>query len=438
MRRSLLKVAVIAVLMCGMIASIMADPVLVRYSRWAGGAEETAFKALVEKFNSSVGVQKNIKVVFEPLPWSAYWDKLKTTVLAGDAPDVISLSNAGENGSYLTRGVFLNLSKMPDAGAVIGGLAKPAVDSLTVNKNVLGLPVGLGVRAMVYNKKLLKEAGIAYPDPVKPMTWETFLEMAKKLSKKGADGKYTQYTGLFSMTEFTDSIVAEMGGKILDDRNHPTKVMINNPVGIAALKFVQDLHKNSVLPPDTGEWQTAFGTPDNAVATGKTVFMLSGPWGFDNFKSADSVVKADDVGTCPFPVFKGKENLRATRGYINGLAIYRKSKVTKEAWEFVKWLVGKEGQLEFTKTGDLPANISALAQAQANADKIYTSTSPENYKAYFSDLPFVISGPTLPTGEWTALEQNTELDLRKGVLTPEAAAKKLEKDGNETLTAMWE
>lgn len=438
MKRSLIAVAVIAVLACGMAASVIAEPTIVRYSRWAGGAEETAFKNLVEKFNSTVGAQKNVKVVFEPLPWSAYWDKLKTTVLAGDAPDVISLSNAGENGSYLTRGVFLNLSKMPDAAAVIGGLAKPAVQSLTVNKNVLGVPVGLGVRAMVYNKKLLKEAGIPNPDPVKPMTWEYFLEISKKLSKKGADGKYTQYTGLFSMTEFTDSIVAEMGGKILDDRNHPTKVMVNNAAGIAALKFVQDLHKNNVLPPDTGEWQTAFGTPDNAVATGKTAFMLSGPWGFDNFKSADSVVKVEDVGTCPFPVFKGKENLRATRGYINGLAIYRKSKVSAAAWEFVKWMVGKEGQLEFTKTGDLPANISALAEAQSKADRIYTSTTAENYKAYFSDLPYVISGPTLPTGEWTALEQTVLLDLRKGALSPAAAAAKLQKDGDETLTAMWE
>ncbi len=437
MKRSILKGFVAALALLCAAGAAFAAPVVVTYSRWAGGNEIKDFQALVDKFNSTVGKQKNIEVKFEPLPWGNYWDKLKTTMLSGGAPDVISLSNAGENGAYLSRGVFLNLSKMPGAKDVIGALAKPAVQSLTVKGNVLGVPVGLGVRAMIYNKKLLDAAGIKHPDPVKPMTWEEFAAMAAKLSKKDAKGAYTHYTGLFSMDELTDSIVEEWGARFLDDRNNPTKVLINNKAGVEALTFAANLHKNNVVPPDTGEWQTPYGNPDNAVVTGSVAFMLSGPWGFSNF-GPDAKVKVGDVGTCPFPVFKGKEKLRATRGYINGLAIYRKSKVAKEAWEFVKWMVSKEGQLEFTKTGDLPANTAALAEAQANAGKIYTSTSAENYRAYFSDLPYVISGPTLPSGEWTALFTAVLGDMRKGIITPADAAKRLESEGNEVLAAMWE
>lgn len=411
-----------------------ADPTVVRYSRWAGGSETTAFQAVVDKFNATVGKEKNIVVKFEPLPWGTYWDKLRTTILAGDAPDVISLSNAGENASYLTRGVFATLDKMPGAKEALANLAASPLASLTVNGKTLGVPVGLGVRTMIYNKQVLKAAGVAYPDPVKPMTWEQFVDMAKKVSKKG-----DQYLARFQMSELADTIVTEYGANFLNSRTKATKVTINTPEGIKALQFVADLTgKNQVVPPDNGQWDTPFGNPDNGVGTGKTGFILAGPWAFGNFTGADAKFKKEDFGTAPLPVFAGKEKFRASRGYINGLAIFRASKVQPAAWEFVKWMVSKEGQLEFTKTGDLPANTKALAEAQANAASIYTSTTAENYKAYFADLPYVIAGPSMPTGEWTALYESVINDLIQGKVTAAAAAAKLEKDGNEILESVWD
>lgn len=411
-----------------------ADPTVVRYSRWAGGAETAAFQAVVDKFNATVGKDKNVMVKFEPLPWGTYWDKLRTTILSGDAPDVISLSNAGDNASYLTRGVFATLDKMAGAKEAVADLSAPAVGSLTVNGKVLGVPVGLGVRTMIYNKQVLKAAGVAYPDPVKPMTWEQFVEMAKKVSKKG-----DTYLARFQMTELADTIVTEYGANFLNSRTKATKVTINTPDGVKALQFVADLvGKNQVVPPETGEWNTPWGNPDNGVGTGKTGFILAGPWAFGNFSGADAKYKAEDYGTAPLPVFAGKDKFRATRGYINGLAIFRGSKAQAGAWEFVKWMVSKEGQLEFTKTGDLPANTKALAQAQADAAKIYTSTTAENYKAYFADLPYVIAGPSLPTGEWTSLYESVMNDMLQGKLAPAAAAAKLEKDGNDILESVWD
>lgn len=413
--------------------SVLSAQKVVKYSRWAGGSETDMFQALVDEFNNGVGKTKGIQVKFEPLPWGTYWDKLRTTVLSGDAPDVISLSNAGENSAYLNRGVFVALDNFAGAKAAIADLAKPAVQSLTVNGKTMGVPVGLGVRAMIYNKKLLDEAGIPYPDPVKPMTWEYFMEISKKLSKKNTDGTYSQITAVFQMGELADTIAAAMGTTFLNNRTKPTKVSINSATGIKALTFVQNLYKNGVVPADTGEWNTPYGNPDNAVATGKAVFMLSGPWGMPTIKDANV-----DFGTCPTPVFKGMEKYRATRGYINGLAIFRGSKVKTEAWEFVKWLVSKEGQLSFTKTGDLPANVKALAEAEAKAGELYKSGTPEQYKAYFAELPYVISGYALPTSEWNGLYESLMGDLFKLKATPTATAKELQKQGDLLLASMWD
>lgn len=427
-----LAIATIALLAIS-VGTLSAQTV-VKYSRWAGGSETAMFQAVVDEFNSTIGKTKNITVKFEPLPWGTYWDKLRTTVLSGDAPDVISLSNAGENAAYLNRGVFVALDKFDGATAAIADLAKPAVASLTVNKKTMGVPVGLGVRAMIYNKALLKAAGIPFPDPVKPMTWTQFNDMAKKLSIKGADGKFTQVAAVFQMGELADSIAAQYGTAFLNDRTKPTKVTINSKAGIDALTFVQNMYRNGIVPADTGEWNTPYGNPDNAVATGKAAFMLAGPWGMPSIKSANV-----DYGTCPLPVVAGLEKFRATRGYINGLAIFRGSKVQPAAWEFVKWLISKEGQLSFTKTGDLPANVKALAEAQAKAGELYAANgTPEQYKAYFAELPFVISGYALPTSEWNGLYESIMGDMFKLKLSPADTAKKLEKDGNELLESMWD
>jgi multiple sugar transport system substrate-binding protein len=414
--------------------SVLSAQKVVKYSRWAGGQETAMFQALVDEFNNGIGKTKGITVKFEPLPWGTYWDKLRTTVLSGDAPDVISLSNAGENAAYLTRGVFLALDNFDGAKAAIADLAKPAVQSLTVNGRTMGVPVGLGVRAMIYNKKLLRDAGIPFPDPVKPMTWEYFMEISKKLSKKNASGAYTQITAVFQMGELSDTIAAQMGAEFLNSRTKPTSVTINNATGIQALTFIQNLYKNGVIPADTGEWNSPYGNPDNAVATGKAAFMLSGPWGMPAIKTAGI-----DFGTCPTPIFAGKEQLRASRGYINGLAIFRSTKVRAEAWEFVKWLISKEGQLSFTKTGDLPANTKALADAQAKAGDLYKSNgTPEQYKAYFAELPYVISGFSLPTSEWQGLYESIMGDLWKLKLTPAQTAAALQKDGDILLSSMWD
>jgi multiple sugar transport system substrate-binding protein len=394
------------------------EKTVIRYTRWAGGNEARDFTRLVAAYSAS---HPTIEVKTEFLPWAAYWEKVRTTVMSGDAADVISLSNS-EAGPYLTRGAFMDLDGMPGARELFAQMQPGGQSADLVNGRIKAIPVGAGVRAMVYNKDLLDKAGIKYPSPDTPMSWDQFFEISRKLSiKQGAN--YVQYAARFHVLEMYESIVVSCGGRLMDNYTRPTKVLLNSPEGIQGLAITQRLFTENVMPPYTGEWQTEFGTPDSAVATGKIAFMQTGPWSLGAVN--DARIK---YGTCPVPVAK----VRSNRGYINSLAIYRGSKKAQAAWDFITWMTGVEGQLEFTKTGDLPANTMALERAQKE------SKNSEIMKAFYGELPYVITGPMLPTSEFTGLLETAMTELFQLKATPEQTAARIEQEGNAIISSIFE
>jgi multiple sugar transport system substrate-binding protein len=392
---------------------------IVKYTRWAGTEEAEDFQKLIDKFNAE---NPDIEVVAEFLPWNAYWEKLRTSILSGDAADIISLSQI-QAGPYLTKGAFLKLDDLPGAQDLLDQMLPGGKVAVMFEGNIYAMPVGAGVRAMIYNKALLDAAGIPYPSPTEPMTWDEFFEIGEQLTVF-EDGEIVQHTAYFHYMEIWESFVNQMGGRLMDDYTKPTEILINTPEGIAGLQLIVDLIENNVIPPYTGDWQTAWGSPDSAVVTGKVVFMQTGPWAFGPLYEAGI-----DFGTTPLPV--GEE--RANRGYINSLAIFKDSEVVDEAWRFIQWICGVEGQLEFTLTGDLPANLEALDEAKANDPR-----GTEIMEAYFSEQPYVITGPMLPSAEFNSLLDTVLTQLFQLQITPEEAAARIEEEGQLIIEKMYE
>ncbi len=225
MRRNRAIVLVLCVVMTVLaVKSVFAQTGSIRYTRWAGGAEARLFATLVQEF---MRTHPNIQVKPEFLPWAAYWEKIRTTVMSGDAADVISLSNI-EMGPYITRGAFMDLDNMSGATALYAQMLPGEQAADRVNGKIKAMPIGTGVRALVYNKALLDKAGIPYPDVDRPMTWDQFFEMSRKLTIREGD-RYMQYTARFHILEMYESLVVQYGGQLMDSPTRPTKMMINSP-----------------------------------------------------------------------------------------------------------------------------------------------------------------------------------------------------------------
>lgn len=415
MKKKVLLTVLALFIFASMIVSAAPKVTVITYTRWAGTEEARDFTKLTEIF-----MRKNpdIKIVCDFLPWDPYWNKLQTTVIGGSAADVLSFSHQ-HSAQYVSRGALYEMTKLPGTKKLLDEMQEGTKATVLVGKKIYGMPVGAGVRAMIYNKELFDKAGVPYPDRNKPLTWDEFLKIGEKLTIK-KDGKVVQYAANFHKLEMWESLVVQAGGKYIDNYTKPTKILINNKEGITGLQFLRTLVDKQIIPPYEDSWEGAFGSPDSAVATGKVAIMQAGPWALSPLKD-----KKMNFGTAP--LFMGKK--RANRGYVNFLAISKNCKNPKAAWRFIEWMCG-EGQMDFTKTGDLPANKKYFELAKKENPYGYP---PEIMEAFFSELPHVITGPMVPTNDLITLTEQTVQDLTTSRITAEQAAKRIEDQGNEII-----
>src|SRR6266480_5202693 len=91
--------------------------------------------------------------------WGNHLQKLDATLAGGNAPDVIELGNS-EMTKYMAAGAFADLTSskgsFPNSKTWLSGLT----DSATYNGKLYGVPYYAGVRALIYNIDLYRQAGI--------------------------------------------------------------------------------------------------------------------------------------------------------------------------------------------------------------------------------------------------------------------------------------
>jgi multiple sugar transport system substrate-binding protein len=388
-------------------------PVELTFGWWSNTpTKDTAMKAWIKDFEST---NSNIKVKPEILPWQNYWDKLQTSTAGGSGYDIIGMSS-GMCGSYFKNGALVDLSTRSDYQDVIKNLSTGALNICKWDEKTYGLPIGTSISILGYNKKLLRDAKVDYPDPAKPMSFEEFKALAKKISKPK-----TQYAlNPLDILDY-DTFVRMNGGTTYDRQVNPSKITINTPQGIQGLKDYKSLFTEGIAPPysevvdGNGPWAYDFG----ALETGKIAFARVGTWLFTD------MAKNPDYATAP--LFKINEPV--VLGGVNSLAIYKKSKNADQVWEFLKWAVQTKPEISFAKFSDLPAEKTAF-------DQIDSYITPKEYlpalkAAYPSFQPSVVTvgsdlGSTLG---------NIITDFMANKLTAEAAAQQMEQEGNKVLSA---
>lgn len=160
------------------------DESSLRFSWWGNPERAATTQQVIDLF-----VEKNpeLTVSAEPGDISGYFDKLATSVAAGDEPDVITMGGAYP-AEYAARDVLLDL------GTVEGALDLSVMDEgARTNGQVDGTQVavttGINAPGMIVNPAVLSEAGVEMPDP-ETWTWDDFAEVAAAVSESSADGIY--------------------------------------------------------------------------------------------------------------------------------------------------------------------------------------------------------------------------------------------------------
>ena len=322
-----------------------------------------AYEAQAEAFNKK---QSRLKASFDPQAAADYagWPAKLTTLLASDSvPDCFLvgqdiLPGFASMGSLLAVDRYLSRDTREVEPTDFN---PPHLEAGKWPGQQVGLtPDGCAVLEY-YNLNLFQEAGVAPPRPT--WTWNDYLEAARRLTK-GSGAAMTQ-AGIGSGTQPTGNNLWPWlwsNGADLFSPDFKTVRIAEKPAA-DAVQFAVDLiqrHGVSVASPGTA----LGGGPELA---GKVAMWRANRGFLGNLATSGAAFKVNVVPLPRSP--QGGSTTFTTPGHI---AIAKLNKQPDAAWEWLKYLTGKEAQIirsEVTGSG-CPSRKSA---AQHPSYKDFTS-----------------------------------------------------------------
>jgi multiple sugar transport system substrate-binding protein len=301
---------------------------------------------MVDEFNST---HPNIKVSkdFGGVNSDRMLTKVTAGLQAGSYPDI----------AYIYGSDLANLAKsdklvdLTDKKSEIewDKFFPAAQGAATVDGRIRAFPALIDNLAVVYNKKIFDDAGVAYPKD--DWTWEDFRATAAKLNDpdKGIAGAAWPGTGDEDTTWRIWPLIWQQGGDVLAEDGK--SVGFDNPEGEAALQVVADLASDDSLYIDNTAGSERM---QQLFTSGKMAMNIAGPWALPEY--VDGKI---DYGVAPLPSFGGEHT---TIAGPDTWAIFDNGDAkSKAAIEFVSWLTAPKQQIRWlSEAGSLPTRTDMV------------------------------------------------------------------------------
>ncbi len=291
---------------------------------YAQDHEKAVYQSLIDKFMESTGA----KVTFEVTTSDEYGQKILAYKAAGDMPDIIyvgpdTVAANVDDGYILPLDNYVSAETINDLWPAIT-TAYRYDGKEAGNGPIYCLPKDLSTFAFAYNKTLFDEAGVEYPDPANPYTWEEFIEVCGKLTiDKDGDGEIDQWGCANALQWALDAFIYTNGGHFLNDDY--TEVVIDQKEFVDAFQYFADLTcKYGVTP--TVEQDTALGGYQRWL-DGQIGFYACGTWDVGAFMDKNTFPY--EWGLCGWPT--GSTGKSMTRNGSVGFAVSADTKYPEAA-----------------------------------------------------------------------------------------------------------
>jgi multiple sugar transport system substrate-binding protein len=327
---------------------------------WTWGTLDL-FKELGSEYSR---IHPNVSFKFVENSWDDYWTKLPLAIKNGTGPDIFNFHNSKEDTMLQYMAPYaMDIDQL--RAAYMG------INSHLKDGKLYYTDYGFMTGAIFYNKRLWKEAGLTDKDI--PRTWAEFVKVAKKLTKRDANGAITQAG--FNFNGNYQAIIEGLNyqkGQLFFKADKKT-VDFDNPVTVENSKFLRDLY----LVEKVGSKD--FGTDQNqSFGQEKTAMVYDWGW-FKNFLPDNYPDLSWGVFNTPSP-YAGKKPFAYDR--YNGESTFGINKLAKAekqavAQDFVKFFMTGDKMLEkfCLMFGTFPARISMKSDPAILADPLMRELS---------------------------------------------------------------
>jgi len=187
-----------------------------------------------------------------------------------------------------------------------------------------------------------------------PETWDELIDSAEDLKgEEGTDFGYlmqaNQYEGLVTNAiEF----IGGYGGEVIDEDEN---VVVDSPETVTAIEKMQEIVDSDFVPDNILNF-TEIET-ESSFIEGEAVYARNWPY---LQASSDDDEKSDVAGDVDFTTIPAGDDTSASAlgGWMS--MINKNTEHPKEAWEFVKFMTGEEGQKITAIEGGSPPTLADL------------------------------------------------------------------------------
>lgn len=342
------------------------ETVEIRVAYYAAGEAAETMQKIVDKFMEQ---NPNIKVETIQSNWGGHYEKLKAELAAGEAPEVFLLDGVYIP-QYAERGVLEDLT---DRATVFDEEKFLGIKQLrTPDNKLFGIPQGIQVDVLYYNKDMFDAAGLPYPTD--EWTLDDLAQNAKALTNDDHWGfaipanqlRYGWYP-----------IIRQFGGDILDETRTQSTVA-SDPKVREALQFIHDAWNKEKYVPHFDDIAGELSAKGHTYFPRGKVAMF-----YDAFVG---ITRNNEAGINYDVVIQPKQNERYASFIANSWVLNKSADdAGKEAgWKFMEYYLSEEAQeLHATVANSLPSNKLVMEKMLAD-----TETTPANKEAFLKTFEF--------------------------------------------------
>ncbi len=341
-------VAILLLTACGPKAS--SGPTEVKVMMWGAPEELAVWQSVADAFTAK---NPSIKVTMDVADWDSYWDKLNTLYAANTPPDLFAM-DAPLFQDWFSRGALKNLQPYIDKSTgLLDGLYPVTLQAYQTPDGYFGVPRDAQTIVLFYNKDMFDAAGLAYPDDT--WTLDKLREVAKQLTLKDASGNTTQWgfsADLWDMELFWSEAIWEYGGDVISADHSQT--LLTEGKARDAWHFIYSMMVTDKSMPNPDESGQFGGDPFDA---GVAAMTTMGHWSVPQYST-----RGFKYDVAPFP--SGPAG-RVTSVNSAGFVIPAGAANPEQAWEFIKYVLSTDGQIQTVKLGLAVPAVKSVAESDA-------------------------------------------------------------------------
>lgn len=316
---------------------------------WTRAATKVQSQAFVDAYNKDHPTKIKLTII----PTDDYQAKIGAAAGSKSLPDLFA-SDVVFVPNYTSQGLYTDITERIDGLDFAGDLAQSHIKTGTLEGKKYVVPHTMDLSVLFYNKDLYSKAGLN-PDKG-PSTLAEFDEQARAVNKLGGGVSGTYFGGncggCMVFTGFpwiwgSGQSVLNKDGTTANLASSEAKELYKTYRGLAA------------------DGIAGAGTADETGATWTKPFA-DGKVGVMPMPSTTLGSMPASTGVAPIPGIKGGEST-----FVGGdaIGISANSKNADAAWEFLKWTLGDEAQVEvLAKNNDVVARTDLASNKYSDAD----------------------------------------------------------------------